>query len=58
MSWATAINLQRHFFTEAETTLAEHEGLSASAFRYGSGVHGLRLVNQCGPIARLPFRGQ
>ena len=58
MSWETAINLQRYFFTEAETVLAEHEGMTASAFRYSSGVHGLRLVNQLGQITLLPFQGQ
>ena len=58
MSWQTTINLQRHFFTESEKSLAEYEGLTASTFRYSTGVHGLRLVNQVGQFILLPFQGQ
>jgi hypothetical protein len=54
----TTINLQPHFFAEAEKTLAEYEGLTASTFRYSRGVCGLRLVNQAGQITLLPFQGQ
>ncbi len=58
MSWQTTINLQPYFFTEAEKPLAEYEGLTASTFRYNTGVHGLRLANQIGQITLLPFQGQ
>ncbi len=58
MSWQTTINLQPYFFNEAEKTLAEYEGLTASTFRYSTGVCGLRLVNQVGQITVLPFQGQ
>jgi hypothetical protein len=58
MSWQTTIQLQPYFFTEAEQTLAEYEGLTASIFRYRSGVCGLRLSNQLGQMIMLPFQGQ
>lgn len=58
MSWETTIKLQPYFFNEAEKTLAEYEGLTASTYRYSTGVCGLRLINQVGQIAVLPFQGQ
>jgi hypothetical protein len=58
MSWETKINLQPYFFAEAEKVLAEYEGLTASVFRYSTGVCGLRLVNQAGQMTLLPFQGQ
>lgn len=58
MSWETQINLQPYFFREAEKKLAEFAGLTASTFRYESGVCALRLVNQVGQITMLPFQGQ
>lgn len=58
MSWETTINLQPYFFTEAEKTLAEYEGLTAAAFRYSTGVCGLRVANRVGQIIVLPFQGQ
>jgi hypothetical protein len=58
MSPETTFHLQKHFFTAAEQTLVEQEGLVASAFLFGSGVHGLRLANQSGQIVVLPFQGQ
>ena len=54
----TTYQLQRYFFTETERTLAEYEGVKATLFLYGSGVHGLRLVNSVGQIILLPFQGQ
>lgn len=54
----TKINLQPHFFREAEKKLAESDGLTASTFLYDSGVCGLRLVNEAGQITLLPFQGQ
>lgn len=52
------IHLYPEFFGEAERVLAEYEGLTASTFRYRSGVCGLRLVNQAGQMTMLPFQGQ
>jgi hypothetical protein len=54
----TIINLRPEQFTEAETVLATAGGLTASVFRYGSGVPGLRLANRVGRISLLPFQGQ
>jgi len=58
MSWQTTINLHPDFFAETEKPFAEHEDLTVSTFRFSSGVHGLRLVNQTGQITLLPFQGQ
>jgi hypothetical protein len=58
MSWQTTINLYPDFFTEAERTVAEYGGLTASTFLYSTGVHGLHLVNQVGQMILLPFQGQ
>jgi hypothetical protein len=45
-------------FTGAGSVLATYEGLTASVFRYRSGVAGLRIANGAGHIALLPFQGQ
>ncbi len=58
MSWQTTIHLQPYFFGEAEKKLAEYAGLTASTFRYASGVAGLRLANNLGQVVLLPFQGQ
>jgi hypothetical protein len=58
MTWETKFNLHQSFFSEAEKILTEHQGLTASTFLFGSGVHGLRLTNQVGEIVVLPFQGQ
>lgn len=52
------IHLQRSFFTEAEKTLAEFEGLTASTFLYPTDIQAIRLKNQLGEIIVLPFKGQ
>jgi len=54
----TIINIAPQFFTEQERTLVEHGPLSASAFRFDSGVCGLRLKNEVGQLVLLPFQGQ
>ena len=54
----TIINLQPNFFSEAEKTLAEYEGLVASTFLYSSGTAALRVANELGQIVVLPFQGQ
>ena len=58
MAWETSIQLQPHFFQEAEKTLVEHESLSAQIYRYSSGVCALRLKNNAGQMTLLPFQGQ
>jgi hypothetical protein len=58
MTLETNITLQPYFFREAEKTLAEFAGLTASTFLYDSGVCALRLVNQEGQLILLPFQGQ
>lgn len=58
MSQEIRIHLQKSFFGDAEKTLAEHHGMTASTFRYGSGVHALRVTNPRGEIVVLPFQGQ
>jgi len=54
----TVINLNPQFFSEREKILVEHGSLSASAFRFESGVLGLRLKNETGELVMLPFQGQ
>jgi len=54
----TIIHLQPGFFESKERVLVEAGPLSASAFRYDSGVAGLRLKNELGELAMLPFQGQ
>ncbi|PIE32471.1 DUF4432 domain-containing protein [candidate division KSB3 bacterium] len=54
----TTIQLQERFFTEKERIFVESEGLSASLFRYDTGVCGLRLKNTRGELIMLPFKGQ
>ncbi|MBC8450037.1 MAG: DUF4432 domain-containing protein, partial [Chloroflexi bacterium] len=58
MAREATIYLQCAFFGERERVLAEVEGVSAVAFRYDSGVCGLRLQNERGHITLLPFQGQ
>ena len=45
-------------FSERETALIEFGTLSASAFRFESGVCALRLKNEQGELVLLPFQGQ
>ena len=54
----TRIALRTEFFGEKERILVEHGELSASLFRYDSGVEALRLKNSRGEILALPFQGQ
>lgn len=50
--------LQRCFFTAAETTVFSAGELSVSLFRYPSGVEAVRVRNSRGHIILLPFMGQ
>jgi hypothetical protein len=54
----TIINITPQFFAEREKTLVEHGTLTASTFRFDSGVCGLRLNNELGQLVMLPFQGQ
>lgn len=54
----TRVYLSPSFFTEREKVLVDHGPLSAAAFRYPSGVAGLRLRNDRGELVMLPFQGQ
>jgi len=54
----TIIHLSPQFFSEKEKTLVECGPLSAVAFRFDSGVSGLRLKSEAGQLVLLPFQGQ
>ena len=54
----TSIHLHPSFFAEKERTLIEAGTLSASIFRFESGVAALRLRNDMGELVMLPFQGQ
>jgi hypothetical protein len=54
----TRIHLTPAAFTEAEKPLVEHGPLTASIFRYPSGVCALRIANELGQLILLPFQGQ
>ena len=53
-----SIALQRRFFGEKERTALTYRGLSASLFRYETGVEAIRLSNERGHILILPYMGQ
>ena len=50
--------LRREMFGDKPREIARFGGLSAEAFRYGTGVEGLRLVHPRGEAVVLPFLGQ
>jgi hypothetical protein len=52
------VALHERHFSERETVLASCGGLTASTFRYPSGVAALRIANQLGHLVLLPFQGQ
>lgn len=52
------VDLVPEQFGPLETTVARYSGLVATAFRYRSGVAGLRISNAKGEIVMLPFQGQ
>jgi hypothetical protein len=51
-------NLDSGFFHPEEKKVIESEELSASLFRYRTGVCGIRFVNSRGSIELLPYQGQ
>lgn len=58
MDWSALINIDKSYFSEKEKVLVENEGIHVSTFLFDSGVHGLRINNNCGSIVLLPFQGQ
>lgn len=52
------IHLRQEHFTDKERPLVNAGSLSASTFRFESGVAGLRLCNELGELVLLPFQGQ
>jgi hypothetical protein len=58
MADTSRINLNAVSFDSGEILIAEKGGLTASVFRYASGVAALRLRNRAGEIICLPFQGQ
>lgn len=58
MSQCATINLNAVTFGPGEIIIAEAGGMTASVFRYASGVAALRIRNRVGEIVCLPFQGQ
>jgi hypothetical protein len=54
----TTIEIIPEQITRHETTLVKSGVLSASLFRFPSGVQAVRLVNDVGHLVMLPFQGQ
>ncbi|NIY48280.1 aldose 1-epimerase family protein [Cedecea colo] len=54
----TRISLWREFFSEHPRTLLENGDFTVTAFRYASGVEGLRVQNSRGQLVILPWMGQ
>ena len=58
MPTQTKINLTPAQFSDLERPLADFGPLSASGFRFSSGVCAVRLQNELGELLLLPFQGQ
>ena len=54
----TRFTLWRELFTEHPRTLVQSGAFSVSAFRYASGVEGLKIENSRGHLIVLPWMGQ
>lgn len=52
------VDLQKTFFTDRERPIAAAHGITASLFRYDSGIEALRLTNRRGHLVVLPYYGQ
>ena len=52
------IELQRDYFTDSSKIIFRNEEMTASLFRYSSGVEAIELKNTRGRIVVLPFMGQ
>jgi hypothetical protein len=53
-----SIELRRRFFGEKERKILSLSGLSASLFRYETGIEAIRLSNERGHVVILPYMGQ
>ena len=58
MTASTKVNLRKTFFGDAEHVIASHGGMTASLFRYETGIEAVRLKNERGYLVILPFMGQ
>lgn len=54
----TQLPLWRALFTEQPRTLLQNDDFTVTAFRYASGVEGLRVQNSRGHLVILPWLGQ
>lgn len=54
----TRITLWRELFAEQPRTLLKNDDFTATAFRYASGVEGLKIENNRGYLVILPWMGQ
>ena len=54
----TRLMLWRELFSEQPRTLLENADFTVTAFRYASGVEGLRVANARGHLVILPWMGQ
>jgi len=52
------VNLYPEMFLEVERQVVKQSELSATAFRFPTGVCGLRLSNALGSLVMLPYQGQ
>ncbi len=57
-NFETKVTLRPHFFTDGEHTLVERGALTATTFRFSTGVCAVRLSNGAGSLVLLPFQGQ
>jgi hypothetical protein len=53
-----AIDLRRGFFGEKERSVLSYGGLTASLFRFDTGIEAIRLSNARGYVLVLPYMGQ
>lgn len=54
----TQLPLWRALFTEQPRTLLQNDDFTVTAFRYASGVEGLRVQNSRGHLVILPGWGR
>ncbi|MDI5535782.1 DUF4432 domain-containing protein, partial [Salmonella enterica subsp. enterica serovar Montevideo] len=54
----TRITLWRELFNEQPRILLENDDFTVTAFRYASGVEGLKIQNSRGHLVILPWMGQ
>jgi hypothetical protein len=58
MNEEVLVSLDKSYFSEKEKVLLQMDTLSASVFKYRSGIHAIRLRNPEGHVILLPFKGQ